>query len=79
MDRSTSLGDGGNVQPGEVEPDWKDQGQDQGDTDRGEQEGDGTHAVRCDLTCKVSSGKYQTTRHVEPSLNSDCDSVCMPV
>ena len=51
MDHSTSHGHDTTVQPGkEVEPGWKNQRQDQGDTDRGEQEGDITHGVGCPVT-----------------------------
>jgi len=59
VDRSSSHGDGATVQPGEkVEPDWKDQGQDQGKADREEQEGDIVHGVRCNLKGSIRAIRY---------------------
>ena len=54
MDHTTNLGNGATVQPEEEEEsDWDDQGEDEGETVRGEQEGEVAHGVCCDLKCKV--------------------------
>lgn len=56
MDHTTNLGDGAIGQLGEEEESyWEYQGEDQGETDRGEQEGDVAHGVCCNL--KVPSGQ----------------------
>ena len=54
MDPITNLGGGATVQPEEeAESDWEDQGEDEGETVRGEQEGEVAHGVRCDPKCKM--------------------------
>ena len=59
MDRTTNLGDGATGQLGEEkESYWEDQGKDKGETDRGEQEGDVTHGVCCDLKGSIRAIRY---------------------
>ena len=40
-----------------MKPGSEDEGEDQGETDGGKQEGDVTHGVCCNLKCRVPSGK----------------------
>ena len=58
VDRTTNLGDGATGQPGEEEESWEDQGEDKGETDRGEQEGDVAHGVCCSLKGSIRAIRY---------------------